>query len=149
MSGADGFVPRKVNIADWGRPGWSPETIATDPAWRGEIPGEALGTDVTVLFYATDKVGDGPAYHVHPYGEIFIVREGRARFFIGDTVVEAGPGDVLFGPADVPHTFRNLGPSRLATTDIHLSPRRIQTNLDAPPGLDLSVSPAVPADTAV
>ncbi len=145
--------PRVLHAADWARPDWSPETVATDPAWRGEIPGATLGTDVTVLFYATETVGDGPPFHVHPYGEIFIVREGRARFTIGDTTLEAGPGDVLFGPADVPHTFRNLGPGRLATTDIHLSPSRIQTNLDdsAMPGTDeerASVPPASGPDAS-
>ena len=123
-------APRIVRPAEWARPGWSPETVATDGAWRGEIPGAALGADVTVLFYATGEVGDGPPWHVHSYGEIFIVREGRARFTIGDMVVDAAPGDVLFGPANVPHTFRNLGPGRLATTDVHLAPERTQTNLD-------------------
>ena len=135
-------VPRMLSAADWGRPNWSPETVATDPAWRGEILGATLGTDVTVLFFATDEVGDGPPLHVHPYDEIFIVREGRARFTVGDARCEAGPGDVLLGPANVPHTFCNLGPGRLATTDIHLNPTRVQTNLgpcsaadSLPPGI--------------
>ena len=30
------------------------------------------------------------------------------------------------------HKFRNLGPGRLDTTDIHVSDRWIQTNLDDP-----------------
>jgi RimJ/RimL family protein N-acetyltransferase len=32
--------------------------------------------------------------------------------------------------AGLPHRFINLGPGRLQTLDIHLSPRWIQTNLE-------------------
>ena len=39
-------------------------------------------------------------------------------------------GDILLGPANVPHKFENLGPGPLETTDIHLSDRWIQTNLE-------------------
>jgi len=87
---------------------------------------------VTVLFYQTDTPGKGPAWHVHPYDEVFIVRQGRALFTIGAQKIEAVAGDVLFGPRDMPHKFHNLGPGRLETTDIHLSPRWIQTDLPDP-----------------
>lgn len=100
--------------------------------WRGFVDGIALGTNVTVVFYEQEEVGVGPTRHVHPYDEVFIVREGRARFTIGDTVIEGEAGDVLFGPANVPHAFVNLGPGRLETTDIHLSDRWIQTELPDP-----------------
>lgn len=102
-----------------------------DP-WRGSVEGTALGTNVTVLFYATDKIGEGPKWHVHTYDEVFIVREGRALFTIGSEKIEAGAGDVLFGPANVPHKFHNLGPGRLETTDIHLSDRWVQEDLEDP-----------------
>ncbi|MBX9460180.1 MAG: cupin domain-containing protein [Brevundimonas sp.] len=49
----------------------------------------------------------------HPYDETFIVIEGRARFFVGETTLEAAAGDVVLGPAGVPHRFENLGPGRL------------------------------------
>ncbi len=56
--------------------------------------------------------------------------EGRTRFFIGETTLDAAAGDILLGPAGVPHRFENLGPGRLQTIDIHHSPRWIQTDLD-------------------
>ena len=68
----------------------------------------------------------------HPYDEVFIVRQGRALFTIGAQKIEEVAGDVLFGPRDMPHKFHNLGPGRLETTDIHLSPRWIQTDLPDP-----------------
>lgn len=97
---------------------------------RGSINGEVLGTQITVLTYGNDEPGKGPALHVHPYDEVFIVQEGRARFFVGGQVIDAGAGETVMGPAGVPHKFVNLGPGRLQTIDIHLSPRWIQTNLE-------------------
>ena len=82
--------------------------------------------------HATEEVGRGPAWHVHPYDEVFIIRTGRARYKIGDEVIEAEAGDVLLGPANVPHKFQNIGPGLLETTDIHLSDRWIQEDLEDP-----------------
>jgi len=101
-----------------------------DGPWRGSLPGLTFGSKVTVLAYGTDEVGVGPRLHVHPYDETFIVVEGRARFFVGDQTQEAGQGEVVFGPASLPHRFENIGPGRLQTIDIHHSPEWIQTDLD-------------------
>ncbi|MGY1520264.1 cupin domain-containing protein [Luteimonas sp. A482] len=103
---------------------------AADGPWRGVVEGIAMGGAVTVLAYGTDTVGAGPRLHVHPYDETFIVVAGRARFFVGGTILEAGAGEAVFGPAGIPHRFENLGPDRLQTIDIHHSPRWIQTDLD-------------------
>jgi len=101
-----------------------------DGPWRGSIDGLALGAQVTVLAYGTEEVGVGPRLHVHPYDETFVIVQGRARFFVGDTVLEASAGEVVLGPAGLPHRFENLGPGRLQTIDIHHSPQWIQTDLD-------------------
>ena len=98
--------------------------------WVGRATGDALGTDVTVLFFSSDVVGDGPPLHTHPYDEVFIIRQGSGRFTIGDRIVEAGAGQILMAPAEVPHKFENLGPGRLETTDIHLSRAFIQVELE-------------------
>ena len=100
--------------------------------WKGHFEGQDIGTGVTVLFFVTDEIGVGPRWHVHPYDEIFIVRTGRALFTIGDEKIEANAGDILLGPASIPHKYHNLGPGNLETTDIHLSERWIQTDLDDP-----------------
>lgn len=97
---------------------------------RGSVNGETLGTNVTVLTYGNDEPGTGPVLHVHPYDEVFVVQQGRARFFVGDAIIDAEAGETVLGPAGLPHRVVNLGPGRLQTLDIHLSPRWIQTNLD-------------------
>jgi mannose-6-phosphate isomerase-like protein (cupin superfamily) len=103
---------------------------AVEGPWRGSVPGLYQGGAVTVLAYGTDQIGVGPRLHVHPYDETFIVIEGRARFFVGDQTLEASAGEIVFGPAGVPHRFENLGPGRLQTIDVHHSPTWIQTDLD-------------------
>lgn len=115
--------PVRLRRADWA----THETL-----WKGNFQGKDIGTDVTVIFYATQEIGVGPKWHVHPYDEIFIMRTGRALFTIGAEKIEAQAGDILLGPANVPHKYTNLGPGLLESTDIHLSPTWIQTDLDDP-----------------
>lgn len=98
--------------------------------WRGNIDGELLASEVTILAYGNDTPGEGPRLHVHPYDETFVVIEGRARFYVGESVIDAEAGEVVFGPKGLPHRFENRGPGRLQTIDIHHSPRWIQTDLD-------------------
>ena len=105
------------------------DPVAEGP-WRGGVPGLLQQTGITVLAYGTDEIGVGPRLHVHPYDETFIVTQGCARFFVGDAVIDAEAGEVVLGPACVPHRFENLGPGRLQTIDVHHSPEWIQTDLD-------------------
>lgn len=121
-----------VRAAEW-QP-FQSNSDGSDPAkdWKGFVTGQQLGANVTLLFFSTDEPGEGPALHVHDYDEVFVIRAGRALFTIGEQKIEASAGDVLFGPAGVPHKFHNLGPGRLETTDIHLSPVWEQTDLPDP-----------------
>lgn len=114
---------RILDRADWAR---DPEL------WRGRLEGREIGTGVSVLFFASAEIGAGPVLHRHPYDEIFIIRQGRALFTIGDETVEATAGQILLAPADTPHKFSNLGPGLLETTDIHVSDRVIQEDLEGP-----------------
>jgi mannose-6-phosphate isomerase-like protein (cupin superfamily) len=116
----DGRPPAKAKLFD----------ATGDGPYRGSINGEALATQITVLTYGNDEPGTGPVLHVHPYDEVFVIQQGRARFFVGDQTIDAEAGETVLGPAGLPHRFINLGPGRLQTLDIHLSPRWIQTNLE-------------------
>ncbi|QND53633.1 cupin domain-containing protein [Phyllobacterium sp. 628] len=87
--------------------------------WKGEFTGKSCGTNVSVIFYSTHKIGGGPDLHTHPYPETFIIRSGNARFTVGDEVIDAHAGQIVIAPANIPHKFKNLGPDLLETIDIH------------------------------
>ncbi|MBO6725982.1 MAG: cupin domain-containing protein [Rhizobiaceae bacterium] len=116
----DGRPPAKARLFDGTQPG----------PHRGSVNGKTMGANVTILIYGNDEPGVGPPLHVHPYDEVFVVQEGRARFFVGDEVIDAEAGETVLGPAGLPHKFINRGPGRLQTVDIHMSPKWIQTNLE-------------------
>jgi mannose-6-phosphate isomerase-like protein (cupin superfamily) len=63
--------------------------------------------------------GEGPRLHRHPYAETFIVLEGTATYRVGDEVIQATAGDIVVGPANVPHAFTNTGSGILRQIDIH------------------------------
>lgn len=112
--------PAIVQRADWAdRPG----------NLRGLLEGVTISTGITLIHYVTDVIGEGPKLHIHPYDEIFTIKEGRARFTVGDQTIDAEAGDIVFGPANIPHGYQNLGPGKLDSLDIHLSPEWIQYDL--------------------
>jgi quercetin dioxygenase-like cupin family protein len=86
-----------------------------------ELVGAGHGLDITLAFVDAEP-GRGPATHRHPYAEVFIVLEGRARFTIDGARQEARAGDILVAEPDEPHAFVNSGTGRLRQIDIHLSP---------------------------
>lgn len=96
---------------------------------NGNFDGTVFGTQVSVLRYTQEAYGAGPSLHVHTYPEIFVILSGTALFKIGEEVIEAQSGDVLFGPANVPHKFKNTGSGPLETLDIHLSEKWTQEDL--------------------
>ena len=73
--------PTLIKRGDWAREA---------DQWVGKFEGGDVGTGVTVLFFSSDRIGAGPPLHVHPYDELFILRQGRARFTVGDDVIDYG-----------------------------------------------------------
>ncbi|MBK9083375.1 MAG: cupin domain-containing protein [Rhizobiales bacterium] len=116
---------RVLDRAQWSRPGHE-----TAELWRGRFDGDVFGAQTSVIFYSTDEIGAGPKLHRHPYDEIFVIRRGRALFTVGERRIEAQEGQIVFGPAGVPHKFVNLGPGPLETIDIHVAPRIAQEDLE-------------------
>lgn len=96
---------------------------------KGVIEGHAYGINCVVIRYSVEEIGEGPNLHVHPYDEVFHILRGRAEFTVGNTKIIAEEGDVVIGPANIPHAYQNLGPGRLDTIDIHLNQEWIQYDL--------------------
>lgn len=53
--------------------------------------------------------GDGPPLHRHPWVHWEVVTEGRIRAMVGEETFELEPGDMLYAPSGVPHTFMAVG----------------------------------------
>ena len=60
--------------------------------------------DLELRFAA--KPTDGPQVP-HEKDEVYFIAAGTARYRVGDSVTEVGPGDVCFCAARMPHGFEN------------------------------------------
>ncbi len=96
---------------------------------KGVLEGHGYGINCVVIRYSVDGIGEGPNLHVHPYDEMFHILEGRAEFTVGNQKFIAAEGAIVFGPANLPHTYKNLGPGRLDSLDVHLNSEWIQYDL--------------------
>ncbi|MBD8065600.1 cupin domain-containing protein [Devosia sp. PTR5] len=91
--------------------------------------GGQFGTPVS-FFLVDNAPGEGPALHIHPYPETWVVKRGRAQVVAGEETFELGPGDIAVAPANMPHKFINLGPERLEIVCIHAAGTMVQTDLE-------------------
>ena len=91
--------------------------------------GEPHGSELS-FYHVKNAPGAGAARHVHPYPETWLVLAGRVRFTVGGEPVEAGPGDIVVAPGQVPHGFVSLGPEMLEMMCMHPSARFIQEDLE-------------------
>lgn len=88
------------------------------------IEGKEHGARVTVLLEHMPE-GSGPKLHCHPYGETWVVVEGRIGFSDGTVTREATNGDVVYVAPDEPHKFTVLSAGRIKMICIHQSPEFI------------------------
>ena len=91
-----------------------------------EIAHELIGDDhgglgLSIIFVEAEP-GRGPSLHMHPYDEVLIVQQGRARATVGSEEIELQAGDIVVVHANEPHAFTNTGQAPLKQIDIHLSP---------------------------
>jgi mannose-6-phosphate isomerase-like protein (cupin superfamily) len=105
------------------------EWIKSEDPPKGVFEGHQYGVNCVVIRYSVDKVGEGPNMHIHPYDELFHITKGRARFTVGDKIFIAEEGAMVVGPANIPHTYKNAGPGRLDSVDIHLNDEWIQYDM--------------------
>jgi mannose-6-phosphate isomerase-like protein (cupin superfamily) len=101
-------TPRVMQLHDLPRTGHAHEFVGAD---HGEVPFSII------LVHAPP--GAGPLPHRHPYPEVFVVESGEATFQLGDDTIVVRGGQVVVGPANVPHGFTNTGTESLRLTAIH------------------------------
>jgi quercetin dioxygenase-like cupin family protein len=83
---------------------------------RFMIDGEATGGAFSLVEHPLPPRALGSPLHTHRNeDEYSYVLEGRIGVQLGDDVLEAGPGELVFKPRGVPHAFWNGGdePARL------------------------------------
>jgi quercetin dioxygenase-like cupin family protein len=73
-----------------------------------KISSKDTGGQLAVFEYVgLGKVG--PSFHIHfEQDEIFTVIEGSYRFVVGDTTHILNPGETIFLPRNIPHTWIQL-----------------------------------------
>lgn len=90
-----------------------------------------LHGDVPVSFFlSATPPGRGPSLHTHPYTEVFVVQSGNLTFRVGAETVEAGAGQIIIVPPEVPHKFTNSGTTVAQHVDIHTSGQMMTTWLE-------------------
>ena len=80
--------------------------IASASTFRADAAAKADLFRGAQLFVGLNCFEPGQAQRVHTHGgadKFYLVVSGRARMTVGDDTKEAGPGTVVWAPADVPH----------------------------------------------
>lgn len=75
--------------------------------------------------------GDGPRLHRHPYAEVFLVQDGRARFHVDGDHYDVERGHFVVVAPETAHRYENPGPGTLRVISVHPNGVTIQTNLKA------------------
>jgi len=71
---------------------------------------ETTAGRVTVLEHLAPE-GSGPPVHVHHReDEWFYVIEGELTFWVGGRIIKVPMGSCVYGPRDIPHTFKVTSP---------------------------------------
>ena len=89
---------------------WEPIGItmrAETPTPRVLLRSEQSDGRVSVIETAPGP-GAGPPLHHHDFDETFYIMEGELTFQLRDELITVRPGEVVFAPRGVPHTFANL-----------------------------------------
>lgn len=72
---------------------------------------EDTGGDFAIV-ELTSLAGLEPPPHIHQNeDETFLLQEGEMRFFVGEQVIDAKPGMVVFAPRGIRHSFKILTPA--------------------------------------
>jgi mannose-6-phosphate isomerase-like protein (cupin superfamily) len=87
--------------------------------------------DIAISIFVTKyERGQGPALHLHPYPEAFVVQTGTAAFTVGDDELIVTRGHIVVVPAQTPHGFEGAGDDPLRVVSVHPSGTVQQTDLE-------------------
>ena len=75
--------------------------IAASSLPTGNLKGADHGATISLILDRSEP-GDGPRLHEHPYDETWVVIDGHLTFEAGEERLQAGPGDIVIVPPNVP-----------------------------------------------
>lgn len=108
-------------------------------AWEG-IPREVVRPGVVRAGFRGDnsllvmnwlEPGMEARPHSHPFDQVACILSGRARFTIGEHVVEVGAGEMIHIPADVVHFGEVVGDEPVVNLDVFAPVRADYEHLTA------------------
>jgi mannose-6-phosphate isomerase-like protein (cupin superfamily) len=103
----------------------SPCFAAAGDVYRTLLTGAQTGGAMGV-FEITVHPGGGPPPHIHHReDEVFFVLEGEVQVWLNGRTVNAPAGSCVYGPKDVPHTFKNVS-QRLARMLVIVQPSGLE-----------------------
>jgi quercetin dioxygenase-like cupin family protein len=98
------------------------EKVTKDGGDLRSLRGEDYGL-VTSIYQSQIVPGSGPRRHRHPHAEIFVLKDGRARYEVEGASIDAVAGDIVIVPPNAWHRFENTGDTMLRQTAIHENAR--------------------------
>ena len=94
----------KAVASDEGEARWWFDSLAVIKATADDTGGR-----MTIVEVTEPPGAEAPLHVHHREDEGFFILEGSATLYVGDEVIEAGPGDYAMGPKDIPHRY-TVGP---------------------------------------
>ena len=101
-------------------------------AGRHLLEGQEFGLEHLTLTLGESPPGQFTRLHRQEAEELIIVHAGKGAYTIGETTVEAGPGDVLLIPSGVPHRWVNNGDTPLVHTGVFSTGNFAMVTVDEP-----------------
>jgi len=105
-------VDLKVFLDDLAQREWGPAPPGARGITQKILSGKAFCPGFMAALSRVAPGGEFPA-HAHDYVHVFYVLEGQATFTLSGQEIQGGKGTVVRIPPDMPHAYRNPGPTDL------------------------------------
>jgi len=89
------------------RPGEGPQLDYPGQELYYKLRGDDTQGRLSIVEFVMPAGLEGPPLHTDNHDEVFIVLNGDMTFQVGDNVVQAGDGSIVFAPENARHTFAN------------------------------------------
>lgn len=103
-------MAKKPELYNW-------DTLPKEKVRKGVERSGFRGEEVLLVMNWLDP-GMKTNPHSHPFEQVVYIVQGQMRFYIGDEIVEGGPGSLIRIPPDVEHYGEPCGDERVLNLDV-------------------------------